>query len=102
MIGIKYCGGCNETYDRVGTVRKLIEKLTEESSGTEFESASLEFEPAVPDKEYDAILMVYGCATKCVSPEGLNAPDEMIFEITGSDISAIEEILTRHSEATDL
>lgn len=61
-IGIKYCGGCKTTYDRVESVKKLIENFPEYN-----------FEPAKEDVEYEVILIVNGCKTACAKHETLSA-----------------------------
>ena len=53
-IGVKYCGGCNPEYDRVGVVKQIEESLRGE---VEFVS---------PESEGVAlVLAVEGCSTAC-------------------------------------
>ncbi|MBN1849643.1 MAG: hypothetical protein JW932_13785 [Deltaproteobacteria bacterium] len=53
-IGLKYCGGCNPSYDRVAAVNEIQDKLRH-----------IEFVPW--DTEgCDTILIVMGCESACV------------------------------------
>jgi len=54
QIGIRYCGGCNPRYDRVGYVRKLQAEYPE-----------FEFVNARDGEEYEAVLVVCGCLAQC-------------------------------------
>ena len=53
-MGIRYCGGCNPRYDRVGLVRTL-----------QAENPEIEFKNAENGTEYDAVLVVCGCLAQC-------------------------------------
>jgi len=62
-IGVKYCGGCNPTYDRVALVKEMEERLRGEASLARADSEGIFL-----------VLAVEGCATACadLSPfEGL-------------------------------
>lgn len=59
-IGIKYCGGCKTTYDRVKYVNKLTKNYPENN-----------FEPVKDGASYDVILIVNGCKTACANHEAL-------------------------------
>lgn len=61
-IGIKYCGGCNSRYDRTKEVEKLKKQFPQH-----------EFTYQVDTAICDICLLVCGCMTACVSPEGLAA-----------------------------
>ena len=54
VIGLKYCGGCNPTYDRVALVKKIEKHL---QGKVEFVSPER--------KDVDLILAVQGCNTAC-------------------------------------
>lgn len=58
-IGIKYCGGCNSSYDRKKLASRLIEALED---GCDFELVS---ESTI----YDLIVIICGCANCCASYE---------------------------------
>ncbi len=53
-IGLKYCGGCNPSYDRVEYVREI-----QRAAGDRFEWVSLD------DGDFSAILLVNGCDKQC-------------------------------------
>lgn len=54
-IGLKYCGGCNPTYDRVSLVNYIAEELRHE----------IEFMPP-EGKDLGLILVIEGCEAACV------------------------------------
>lgn len=58
ILGIKYCGGCNPTYDRVACVTDLKKSL----SGLE-----ISFVPYDEKIQFDYCLLVRGCNRSCVS-----------------------------------
>ena len=62
-VGIKYCGGCNPEYDRIGIVDHIKQSLQDK------------IEIVRPENEdVDLILSVNGCSTACAdlkSFEGL-------------------------------
>jgi len=62
-IGVKYCGGCNPTYDRVALVKEVEGRLRGKASLVRADSEGVTL-----------VLAVEGCATACadLSPfEGL-------------------------------
>ena len=56
-IGVKYCGGCNERYDRMGTFRKIVQDC---SPDTEFVPVS-----GKENEIFDFIIVVSGCQAQC-------------------------------------
>lgn len=65
-IGIKYCGGCNPTYERVEIVEKLQFLV-----GARFHFLSLD------QQDLDGLLLIQGCERACAL-ESLN-PREIPF-----------------------
>jgi len=57
-VGVKYCGGCNPSYDRVKTVKELEERL-----GGKVEFVSWR------DENADGVVIVAGCPVSCVDGE---------------------------------
>jgi hypothetical protein len=55
-IAIKYCGGCNPTYDRVACVTHLKESF-----------ADLDFVSYNEEEQFDYCLLIRGCNRACVS-----------------------------------
>lgn len=93
-IGVRYCGGCNPTYDRVKVVKKL-EKLLPE----------LSFERAQPGKSYAAVLIVNGCFNACTSTLDIAVPRYRQINICSfSDLiparDRIRELLTEEEART--
>ena len=93
-IGVRYCGGCNPTYDRVKVVKKL-EKLLPE----------LSFERAQPGKPYAAVLIVNRCFNACTSTLDIAVPRYRQINICSfSDLiparDRIRELLTEEEART--
>ncbi|MGD9569620.1 MAG: hypothetical protein AB7V48_15150 [Sedimentibacter sp.] len=55
-IGIKYCGGCNPSFDRIRFV-KLLKK----------EFADMAFETADKDVNYYLLIVICGCMRACAN-----------------------------------
>jgi hypothetical protein len=53
-VALKYCGGCNPSFDRVAYVEKI-----RSAAGPEIEWVTLDCEG------FDAVLLVAGCDTAC-------------------------------------
>ena len=54
-IALKYCGGCNPTFDRAEYVKKI-----QSAAGDRIEWATLD------DAAWDGILLIHGCNTACL------------------------------------
>ena len=63
-VGIKYCGGCREKYDR---------KAAAESIKSAFSDTQAVFNNAEFGGSYDALLVMYGCGVKCADISGYQA-----------------------------
>ena len=82
-IAVRYCGGCNPSYDRVNAVKKLQRLLPEFS-----------FVDAQPGKPYAAALIVSGCATACTLTTDLAVPADRRFRIGGfADLLPVRDLL---------
>ncbi len=66
-IGIKYCGGCNPSYNRTEVVKKIINRHLE-----------ICFEPVKEGEQYDAVLIVNGCLSACSNHKLLNCNNKII------------------------
>ncbi len=58
LVGVKYCGGCNPHYDRKKAVEKFKASVHVET-----------LEPYRTNIEWDAVIVVCGCATACATVE---------------------------------
>jgi len=69
-LGIKYCGGCAPTYDRVAAVDRIRDALSDLWELVSWEHAAA-----------GQVLIVAGCETACVDP----APfaDRVVYWLTG-------------------
>ena len=56
QIGVKYCGGCRELYDRKSEFEKTRAELSD---------SQIEFVPAKDGGKYDALLVICGCKARC-------------------------------------
>jgi hypothetical protein len=61
-VGVKYCGGCNPTYDRVKRVEMLVGALKECIEVVSYEEAPFEL-----------LLIVNGCQKACVDREAVRS-----------------------------
>ena len=55
-VGVKYCGGCREQYDRKAAFEELQAGI---------EGSEAEFVPARDGGDYDELLVICGCPSKC-------------------------------------
>ena len=56
LIGIKYCGGCNASYDRTKTFEKIKNA---------FAKSEVLFENVEEKKLYDYVIVLNGCLSQC-------------------------------------
>ena len=63
-LAVKYCGGCNAAIDRTELVGKLAVLLADDDS--EWKLVTLR------ESDYDAVLLVNGCAVGCVRKQFQN------------------------------
>jgi len=85
-IAVKYCGGCNPTYDRVETIRKIT---------SEYKNR-FQFIPYDGIHQMDAILFVSGCPRACATKDFpfLKIPDYSVSR--ESDLEdLIKDLLSR-------
>ncbi len=59
-IGVKFCGGCNETYNRIEALKKIKTNLPQHS-----------FEPIRYKKKYDLVLIICGCLSACAEQSSI-------------------------------
>jgi 4-hydroxybutyrate CoA-transferase len=67
-IGIKYCGGCNPTYDRIDVVLRLKKHI---SKGHNIEMIKQGI-------VYDIVIILCGCSCACVSHKNIEAKYEKV------------------------
>ena len=83
-IGIKYCGGCNPKYDRVGALEKAKKELENH----------LFF--YVKDKEiYDYIFVICGCHAICASHENIKFIKDKFILQSSKEMERAVEILKK-------
>lgn len=58
ICGVKYCGGCNPRYNRTNLFNQVKEMCPE-----------IDFQYVQPDVQYDHLLVIQGCTSKCASIE---------------------------------
>jgi len=84
-IGIKYCGGCNPTYDRPSVVSSLREHISKDHS----------IETAKQGIVYDVVIILCGCSSACVSNNNLEAKYEKICITSGNYKSKLFNIIDK-------
>ena len=74
-VGLKYCGGCNPSYDRVKYVRR-----TQKAAGGQIEWVHVEA------GGFDTVVVVTGCDKACV--EGIEYEEKglRVVRIRGTDL----------------
>jgi len=72
--GIKYCGGCNPSYDRIAAAENIKNKLKDR---TEFVSFS--------DPEAEVIFVFMGCSAACAELGGMDM-DKVSIICSESDV----------------
>lgn len=82
-VGIKYCGGCNPTFDRVEFVRDLTAWL-------DFVVEWVSFE----DEGISCLLIVNGCETACVNLKELEDRRLRIFAVSNDEPGVKENFLS--------
>lgn len=81
-VGVKFCGGCNPTYNRGDALEKIVEHFKGEA----------EFSHAEPDKNYDVLLVISGCANRCATIDNYMYK-QLVHVWSGDSITnAIEQI----------
>ncbi len=55
-VGVKYCGGCNNQYDRTAFLEKMKKAFPH-----------IEYEYASEDEIYDVVIFLQGCDRACAS-----------------------------------
>lgn len=58
LIGVRFCGGCNPKYDRSAYFDKLVG-----------DNSSHQFEVAQEGENFDALVVIGGCASCCAEYE---------------------------------
>ncbi|MCI1930895.1 MAG: hypothetical protein LKJ13_04280 [Clostridia bacterium] len=64
IIGVKYCGGCNVSYDRTEVLKKI------ESA---FDESKVMFENVKENMLYDYVLILNGCLSQCADISKINS-----------------------------
>ncbi len=86
-IGVKYCGGCNQTYERVRAADRIKRELNEHT-----------FKPYADDGAFDKVLVIVGCGKACVD---VDERQDLIFIRSEADAQIAIEILKREANCTE-
>lgn len=84
QVAVKYCGGCNASYDRGALVAALR---------SEFPNITIVNAEAGSESPADLALIVCGCSCVCASHEHLNAKHGKVFTACESDIDSIRQVI---------
>ncbi|MEA4816621.1 hypothetical protein SDC9_163978 [bioreactor metagenome] len=80
-IGIKYCGGCNSTYDR----KSLYDRLKSEYPNHEIEAVKA-------GKAYDLLVVLCGCKAQCADISAYSS-DAIVFVTEEYEYEDIKKFL---------
>lgn len=83
VIGIKYCGGCNSTYDRAQEVRRLM---------ADFPGHTWVY-AAHGVRQADYWLIVCGCPCICANTDGPEARRKIVTLQCPDDFTAVRSLL---------
>jgi hypothetical protein len=73
-IALKYCGGCNPTFDRVEYV-----KIIKSAAGDRIEWTDLN------DDKWDKVLLIHGCTTACLEKNFDHLEDGKVLSVKSDD-----------------
>ena len=85
IIGVKYCGGCNPTYDR----KKVLNLLQEEYNH--------QFEFAIEGKVYDIVIVLCGCNRCCAQHSRFIFKYEKFLVKSMEDYYTVKSALDKYS-----
>jgi len=88
-VGVKYCGGCREQYDRGAAAERIR---------SAFSDKKIVFGYAETGGSYDVLLVFYGCGTKCADVSGYEAGKVVIVDSDESAFKAKQELLSIYKE----
>ena len=74
-IGIKYCGGCNPTYDRTNVVLEIKKHIDKGHNIETIKQGII----------YDIVIVVCGCSCACANHKNIEAKYEKICITNGND-----------------
>lgn len=78
-VGVKFCGGCNPTYDRGEAFADLRKRFP-----------NVVFETYDANKKYEKLLLICGCERVCLRFREEFSADELIIPGSKEDIERIE------------
>lgn len=91
-IGMKYCGGCQEYYDRIAGAR-IIQSACKDCA---------EFSPTQENKVYDLILVICGCTVLCPDYQNFQSKHGHIVVCGTEDYeNAIHQIKLIHKQEAE-
>jgi hypothetical protein len=83
-IALKYCGGCNCRYDRAVILKRVKEDF-----------GDVEFITMPEDGEYDAVVVITGCASQCATHQGLIGRAGKVITDCEEDYEKVAALLER-------
>jgi len=87
-IGIKYCGGCNENYDRIKLTAEIKNKFAD----------IFIFEQAKCEKSYLCVLVICGCNVQCADISKIKSEKGFLYVSGNNDTARIIETLKEISK----
>jgi len=68
LIGVKFCGGCNEQYDRKAAYEKIKDHFKDR----------VDFEFVRENGVYDALILMSGCPNRCASIDNYSYHNKLV------------------------
>ncbi|MCC8109390.1 MAG: hypothetical protein LIQ30_10200 [Planctomycetes bacterium] len=90
-VAVKYCGGCNCSYDRVA----MVGELREQFPAVNFRNAE-----GGDESDPDLVLVICGCPSVCAAHSHLDAKHGKIFTASAKDFAAVREKLEEIASGT--
>ena len=84
IIGLKYCGGCNPTYDRGAAVGSLKNY---------FKDKEVTFASYDPSGSYEYCLLVEGCNRECLPVKTFSNCGHLFVAVSQEDFNKIKDEL---------
>lgn len=71
VVGVKFCGGCNEQYDRKEAFEKIKKHFMDKKG-------EIDFVYVEDGGKYDALLLMSGCTNRCAAVDKYDYDDKLI------------------------
>jgi 3-hydroxyacyl-[acyl-carrier-protein] dehydratase len=87
-VGVKYCGGCREQYNRKAEFEKARGEISEQKA---------EFVPVSEGESYDSLLVICGCPTRCADISKYRTDGDVIMIDSKEGMNCLQKNFTEAS-----